>query len=104
MGQACCAAYNSDQTYTLEPESQGNVKFRLAQLPPDFLENLNRAAKSKPGETPLVVEGSDECNLALETFDNAWKSFPSDRMEEEFLTQIRIGALESKAKAMAALN
>ena len=100
MGQTCCAAYNSDQTYTLEPESQGSVKFRLAQLPPSFLENLNSSVKRKPGEIPMVVEGSDECNAMLERFDSGWNSFPSD-MEEEFLTQIRIGALESKAKAMA---
>ena len=66
----------------------------MAQLPANFLQELNRLVKRNRGDVPIVEEGSDECNMMIERLDSAWSSIPPNSMEDEFLTGVRIGALK----------
>ena len=66
----------------------------MVQIPSNFLQELNRLVKRNRGEVPIVDEGSDECIMLMERFDSGWSSIPPNSMEDEFLTGVRIGALQ----------
>ena len=66
----------------------------MAQLPANFLEQLNNLVMRNRGEVPIVDEASEECSTMMERLDAGWNSVPPNSMEDEFLTGVRIGALK----------